>query len=86
MDEDEATKRILKLTETVRNLSQQIDWLVPFLNKRAKESGDVAGIQLNARQASEDAKRLIHTYEVIAVAKATELATGAAPYPIENPQ
>ena len=56
-------ERVQRLTQTVRDLAQQIDWLVPFLDKKAKESGDVAGLQVNARQTADSARKLLHFYE-----------------------
>ena len=71
---DDDKKRIRDLTQTVRELSQQIDWLLPFLDKKAKESGDVAGMQLNARQASDAAKRKLNFYDVIDASAAKDIA------------
>jgi hypothetical protein len=66
--------KIKLLTLTVRNLAEQIDWLLSFLDKKAKESGDVAGMQTNARQVAEEAKRLLQFYAVEDAGKARDLA------------
>lgn len=67
-------ERVKKLTATARELAQHIDWLLPFLDKRAKESGDVAGMQVNARDAADRAKKLVSWLETEDALKAKELS------------
>jgi hypothetical protein len=72
----EKEDRYRKLVQTTRDLAQHIEWLLPFLDKRAKESGDVAGMQINAKEAASSAKKLLHFYETEDAVKARSLAGG----------
>jgi hypothetical protein len=58
----------------VRDLAQQIDWLAPFLNAKARESGDVAGMQMNAREAARMVRATIHFFEAQDETRAKDLA------------
>jgi hypothetical protein len=67
-------ERVKKLSTAIRELSQHIDWLLPFLDKKAKESGDVAGMRANARRSAEAARGLLRFYEAEDAVKAKSLS------------
>lgn len=71
---EEIERRYKVLLETTRDLAQHIEWLLPFLDRKAKESGDVAGLQLNAREAVRHAREMIATYETLDKIAAEKLA------------
>ena len=52
-----------ELAHHVFVLSKTIDWMLPFLNEKAKGSGNVTGLQMNAMQAVKDAQLLLSRYE-----------------------
>ena len=61
---NEKNKRYQRLSNTIRELANHIDWLSPFLTKKALESGNVAGLKLNAEMAALEARNLLNFYEV----------------------
>jgi hypothetical protein len=67
-------ERIKSLTDEVRELARMILWLTPFLSAKAKESGDVAGLQVNAEEAARHARALLNTYDAEDRIRAKELA------------
>jgi hypothetical protein len=58
-----AEQRNRELVQIVRDLSQHIQWILPFMNAKAKESGDVAGMQANAKAAADEAIKRLNFYE-----------------------
>jgi hypothetical protein len=67
-------ERLKKLVALTREMTQHIDWLLPFLDKKARESGDVAGLQLNAKDAADRARKFLNFIEAEDAVKAKDLS------------
>lgn len=69
-----ARERYEQLRHMLDQSAHHIDWLLPFLDRKARESGDVYGMQLNAQQHAENIRVLINTYDIEDRVEARELA------------
>jgi hypothetical protein len=58
-----ARERYERLRQMLEQSAKHIDWLSPFLTTKAAQSGDIAGMQVNARQHAEDIRAVLRFYD-----------------------
>lgn len=57
--------------------AQHLAWMLPFLDHKARESGDVAGIQNNVRRLIDEINGTLRAYDVEDIVEAKTLAEEA---------
>lgn len=74
IDDRRARERYERLRNMLEESRRHIEWMLPFLNAKASQSGDVAGLQINAREHAKEISGMIRAYDVEDEVEAARLA------------